>query len=95
MDENLVSGWLNMLQALHLERSDYPFFMRNDAWRDKQLTTSLASWTEMRRDAILMRIRPMRKVTWGLIRTTCAGMSSLCWNFGHDSCRKCNRTAES
>lgn len=52
-NESLLTGWLNLLQALHETRADYPSFMQNIAWQDKQLTTTLASWAEMRRDAIL------------------------------------------
>ncbi len=53
-DQSLAAGWLHILQALIQERGEgYPSFMRNTAWTDKQLNTSLASWSEMRRDSIL------------------------------------------
>ena len=31
----------------------YPSFMRNEAWTDKSLNTSLGSWAELRHDTIL------------------------------------------
>ena len=31
----------------------YPTFMQTDTWQDKELSTSLASWTELRHDTIL------------------------------------------
>jgi len=31
----------------------YPLFMQSEAWVDKQLSTALASWTELRHDTIL------------------------------------------
>jgi hypothetical protein len=31
----------------------YPTFMQTEAWQDKQLTTSMASWAELRHDTIL------------------------------------------
>lgn len=51
---NLYWGWLYALQSL-LEPAPegYPSFMRNAAWADKSLHTSLASWAELRHDTIL------------------------------------------
>jgi hypothetical protein len=36
----------------------YPTFMQTEAWRDKQLNTALASWTELRHDTILYVKQP-------------------------------------
>jgi len=51
---NLYWSWLYTLKPL-LEEYDegYPTFMQTEAWTDKQLTTALASWTELRHDTIL------------------------------------------
>jgi hypothetical protein len=51
---NLYWGWLWTLKAL-AERAGagYPSFMQTEAWQDKQLTTVLASWAELRHDTIL------------------------------------------
>lgn len=51
---NLYWGWLWSLDSL-LDPfgAGYPSFMTNQAWVDKSLNTSLASWTELRHDTIL------------------------------------------
>lgn len=51
---NLYWSWLYALKAL-LEPAPegYPSFMRNTAWEDKSLNTTLASWAELRHDTIL------------------------------------------
>ncbi|TAJ43647.1 DUF3160 domain-containing protein [Methanofollis fontis] len=51
---NLYWGWLHAQRPL-LETfgEGYPAFMQTPAWREKELTTSLASWTELRHDTIL------------------------------------------
>lgn len=51
---NLYWSWLNSLRALIEPAPEgYPSFMRNAAWEDKSLNTSLASWAELRHDTIL------------------------------------------
>lgn len=51
---NLYWGWLYSLEAL-LEQwgSGYPVFMQTDAWLDKELSTTLGSWAQLRHDTIL------------------------------------------
>lgn len=52
--KNLFYGWLYILKTLLEERGKkYPGFMQNTAWIDKELNTVLASWAELRHDAIL------------------------------------------
>ncbi|RKY93459.1 MAG: hypothetical protein DRQ06_06700 [Candidatus Hydrothermota bacterium] len=52
--KTLFSGWLYVIKALLKEWDDrYPSFMRNVAWTDKELNTSLASWVELRHDVVL------------------------------------------
>jgi hypothetical protein len=53
-NRNLYWGWLYALKPL-LGTFDtrYPSFMQSDAWADKELQTTLASWTELRHDTIL------------------------------------------
>ncbi|MBN1860961.1 MAG: DUF3160 domain-containing protein [Candidatus Thermoplasmatota archaeon] len=53
-NRNLYWSWLYSLKSL-LEAFDtrYPSFMQTNAWRDKELQTALASWTELRHDTIL------------------------------------------
>jgi len=53
-NRNLYWSWLYALQPLLNDYSEgYPTFMQTDAWQDKELSTSLASWTELRHDTIL------------------------------------------
>lgn len=53
-NRNLYWSWLYSLKPL-LASFDtaYPAFMQTDAWKDKELQTALASWTELRHDTIL------------------------------------------
>jgi hypothetical protein len=52
--QNLYWSWIHSLRPLLEPAGDgYPQFMRSEAWRDKQLTTALGSWTELKRDTIL------------------------------------------
>jgi hypothetical protein len=51
---NLYYLWLYSLLPLLNDPGDgYPMFMQSEAWVDKQLMTSLGSWTELRHDTIL------------------------------------------
>ena len=51
---NLYYLWLYSLLPLLNDPGDgYPMFMQSDVWVDKQLMTSLGSWTELRHDTIL------------------------------------------
>jgi hypothetical protein len=51
---NLYWAWLYTLQPLLAGCGEgYPAFMRTAAWQDKQLSTALASWAELRHDTIL------------------------------------------
>ena len=53
-NRNLYWSWLFTLQPLLKEYgAGYPTFMQTTAWQDKELTTALASWTELRHDTIL------------------------------------------
>ncbi len=53
-NKNLYWSWLHTLRPLLKEFGEgYPTFMQTQAWRDKELTTALASWAELRHDTIL------------------------------------------
>jgi len=53
-NKNLYWSWLYALKPLLDEFGEgYPTFMQTQAWRDKELTTALASWAELRHDTIL------------------------------------------
>jgi len=51
---NLYWSWLYALKPLLGNFGQgYPAFMQTEAWKDKELQTALASWTELRHDTIL------------------------------------------
>lgn len=53
-NKNLYWSWLFALKPLLDEPgAGYPTFMQTDAWQDKELTTALTSWAELRHDTIL------------------------------------------
>ena len=53
-NRNLYWGWLYALKPLLEDFGQgYPTFMQTEAWKDKELQTTLASWTELRHDTIL------------------------------------------
>ncbi len=53
-NKNLYWSWLYALKPLLKEFGDgYPTFMQTEAWQDKELTSALASWSELRHDTIL------------------------------------------
>jgi len=50
----LYTGWLYTLQPLfNKDLTDFPAWMTTDSYRDKSLSTALASWAELRHDTIL------------------------------------------
>jgi hypothetical protein len=52
--QNLYWNWLYCLMPLLYEKgSGYPYFTQTVAWANKELLTALASWAELRHDAIL------------------------------------------
>lgn len=52
--ETLYTTWLYSLQPLLKPAGEnYPQFMQSAAWQDKQLNTTLGSWTELKHDTIL------------------------------------------
>jgi hypothetical protein len=53
-NQNLYWSWLYCLKALLNEDSKgYPTFMQTTAWKDKQLSAALGSWSQLRHDTIL------------------------------------------
>jgi len=53
-NRNLYWAWLYALKPLLQDFGQgYPTFMQTEAWKDKELQTALASWTELRHDTIL------------------------------------------
>jgi len=53
-NRNLYWAWLYALKPLLNEFGEgYPTFMQTEAWQNKELQTTLASWAELRHDTIL------------------------------------------
>ena len=53
-NQNLYWSWLYALKPLLSGFGPgYPTFMQGSAWQEKELSTALASWTELRHDTIL------------------------------------------
>ncbi|OPY25904.1 MAG: hypothetical protein A4E28_02868 [Methanocella sp. PtaU1.Bin125] len=68
--QNLYWGWLYSLLALLNEKGDgYPTFMKREAWIDKELNTSLGSWTELRHDTILYAKQSYTVLATGMMPT--------------------------
>ena len=66
-NRNLYWSWLYALKPLlKTFDSGYPTFMQTAAWRDKELTTALASWTELRHDTILYAKQSYGMATTGM-----------------------------
>jgi hypothetical protein len=52
--QNLYYNWLYSLMPMLFEKGEgWPVFMINPAWKDRELSTSLMSWGELRHDTIL------------------------------------------
>ncbi|MFH1656829.1 MAG: DUF3160 domain-containing protein [Candidatus Nealsonbacteria bacterium] len=52
--KSLYWNWLYVLKSLNKEfGKGYQTFMQTKAWQDKELATTLASWTELRHDTLL------------------------------------------
>lgn len=58
-DSSIYNKWIESLLALQKSDKSYPGFMQTDAWGLKNLNTSLASWAELKHDAILYAEQPM------------------------------------
>jgi hypothetical protein len=58
--ENLYGGWLWALQPLLVRDSALvPPMMQTDAWKRKDINTSLGSWTELKHATVLYAEQPM------------------------------------
>jgi hypothetical protein len=55
----VYNKWLDCLMKLNKVNKNYPYFMQNRGWQLKNINTSLASWAELKHDAILYGEQPM------------------------------------
>ncbi len=58
--QTVYAKWVECLVQMQAPKSDdVPFFMEQAAWRKKELNTALASWAELKHDAILYAEQPI------------------------------------
>lgn len=57
-DASVYAKWIQGLTELLKPDDRYPYFMQLPAWNKKNLNTSLASWAELKHDAILYAEQP-------------------------------------
>lgn len=55
----LYNKWIESLLNLQKPNTSYPYFMQSPQWNKKDLNASLASWAELKHDAILYAEQPM------------------------------------
>ena len=58
-NETIATQWMKTLQVLASPHNDGPYFMQNPEWGKKDLNAALASWAELKHDAILYAKQPM------------------------------------
>ena len=58
-EDSMYNKWMQSLLTLQHSDKNYPGFMQTDAWKIKNLNTALASWAELKHDAILYAEQPL------------------------------------
>ena len=58
-DACVANQWMYTLQSLGDSAQSFPYFMQSPQWQKKNLNTALASWAELKHDAILYAKQPM------------------------------------
>ena len=58
-DSSVSNVWLKALESLNSKDKKAPYFMQTEQWDKKALNTTLASWAELKHDAILYAMQPM------------------------------------
>ena len=58
-DKSMYNKWFECLVALQNSDKNYPGYMNTSAWARKNLNTGLASWAELKHDAILYAEQPI------------------------------------
>ena len=56
--QTISNRWMDALKTLHDTNGGYPFFMLTPEWQKKDLNAALASWAELKHDAILYAKQP-------------------------------------
>lgn len=58
-DKTMYNKWMETLVTLQKSSKDKPGYMKTGGWQRKDLNSSLASWAELKHDAILYAEQPM------------------------------------
>lgn len=58
-NSTVSNKWMATLKCMTEKTSNMPYFMKNPEWDKKNLNTALASWAELKHDAILYAKQPM------------------------------------
>ena len=58
-NETIATSWMSALKKLNETSEQAPYFMLTPEWDKKALNSSLASWAELKHDAILYAKQPM------------------------------------
>jgi hypothetical protein len=58
-NSTVSNKWMDALKALNEKPQNMPYFMKNEQWDKKSLNAALASWAELKHDAILYAKQPM------------------------------------
>lgn len=58
-DQTVANKWIASLKDVNSKNKKYPNFMQTPQWEKKNLNTALASWAELKHDAILYAKQPM------------------------------------
>ncbi|MEZ4850443.1 MAG: DUF3160 domain-containing protein [Bacteroidia bacterium] len=58
-DHSVYNKWIQCLGTMQQPKPKAPYFMKNTGWARKELNTALASWAELKHDAILYAEQPM------------------------------------
>ena len=58
-NSTVTNSWVDNLNDLWAADPNYPYFMKTDQWGKKSLNAALASWAELKHDAILYAKQPM------------------------------------
>jgi hypothetical protein len=58
-DASVYNKWIDGLMASLKTDAKYPYFMQTPQWQKKNLNAALASWAELKHDAILYAEQPM------------------------------------
>ena len=57
-NSTVSNKWMATLKSMTEKAPNMPYFMKNQAWEKKNLNTALASWAELKHDAILYAKQP-------------------------------------